>query len=299
MSHIVSVHSAWSDIKVRRLSRSLSRAVSAEKVNLKMSKKHQARTHKTKTKTISGACISTRSFTKAPTNSYHNLSTNVESSPTNIFTVVKPQSPIKGKKILFVILLISALGLALTALLLSIIMYQTMAKSSTDSSSQSVRGFYNNQFFLFLSKFAQFFTGCNFLTFDDVSTAINADLLNGYGGLNWRNVSVYNTGLSTNYSVALVSGSYNAYNWGGGSMEISANVTNTFSVYSFYAASPHNQSSTVTLSGMRSGSILYSATISLNKYYGKYFQLHWTNIDRLYFEMNVYIAFDNMCIDLD
>lgn len=141
--------------------------------------------------------------------------------------------------------------------------------------------------------------GCSFLTFDDITISMNGDVHNGYGGLNWEKASVFNTGLWGNYSIALISGSYNAYNLDGGDMLINANTTSSFSFYSFYAASPHNVSSVMTMTGSRSGTVLYNTTITLNKYYCKYFELNWLDIDRLHFRTIVYIAFDNMCIAVD
>src|SRR5205809_526416 len=69
------------------------------------------------------------------------------------------------------------------------------------------------------------------LTFDDLTTDAFASVPNGYGGLNWQNVSVYNSPTNNGFRYGAVSGQYVANNDFGYEATISASLFDFTSVY--------------------------------------------------------------------
>ncbi len=104
------------------------------------------------------------------------------------------------------------------------------------------------------------------LTFDDLaplSTSVDSPVPNGYGGLNWSNVSylrssIYGGG-DTGYKGGTVSGEYVAFNSFTSFATISGAV---FNVDSAYLAAAWNNGLTVTVQGFLSNVLLFSQTVS-------------------------------------
>lgn len=125
------------------------------------------------------------------------------------------------------------------------------------------------------------------LTFDDVTTNSYAFIQNGYGELNWDNMSVidgeaYWSTTDTGYTGGLISGSYVAYN------ELSRMATasvasGTFNFLGAYLSAAWNDGLQIDIKGYNSGSLLYDTTVVVNMNEPIWFDFNFNNIDQLTF----------------
>ncbi|WP_203310514.1 PEPxxWA-CTERM sorting domain-containing protein [Sphingomonas beigongshangi] len=138
------------------------------------------------------------------------------------------------------------------------------------------------------------------LTFDNLRSSVPVP--NGYGGLNWSNVYVFDT-INTpqgGYSSALVSSRNVAYNAFGTVASFSS--TNPFTLNSAYFGSPLQPSQQVLFIGYVADVPTYSAIVSAINSSPTFYSFNWSDLSKVTFvDLANYplpVAFDNLSVNV-
>lgn len=122
-------------------------------------------------------------------------------------------------------------------------------------------------------------TEANILTFDDVGTGALAD---GYGGLNWDNVTVLNAttySFASGYQNGLISGdnvALSAYGY-----DISVDQASNFDFTSVYLTAAWNDGLQLQVTGLDNGAVLYQDNLVLDTSGPFHFIADYMGIDQL------------------
>ncbi|MBD2576447.1 PEP-CTERM sorting domain-containing protein [Oscillatoria sp. FACHB-1406] len=122
------------------------------------------------------------------------------------------------------------------------------------------------------------------LTFDDVSTTANAELItSNYGGFNWNNFGVVNINHApqSGYNKGTVSGSYTTYNAWGNPASLSS--LNLFDFNGAYLTAAWNNGLSVVVEGLKNGISLYSKTVVVDTTSPTWFDFNFFGVDQLKF----------------
>jgi len=127
-------------------------------------------------------------------------------------------------------------------------------------------------------------TKADILTFDDVTTAGEAVIPNGYGGLNWTEFGVVNSSSvvpGSGYDNGTVSGSYVAYNR---YANIATASDGTFDFIGTYLTAAWNEDLNINLKGYNNNVLIYDQTVVVDPYAPTWFNFNFNNIDELVFD---------------
>ncbi len=143
------------------------------------------------------------------------------------------------------------------------------------------------------------------ITFDDItnSTTAGASVPNGYHGLNWGNFAVmdgdtfFNPG--TGYKAGLVSHPYLAFDPWAGDMNI-AYPNRTFTVNSFYSCAVwYDNDVTLTVTGSKSGTVLYTKSYLLSSVNKTFAELNWSGVDDVHLSSSCRICCNDKHFTMD
>ncbi|CAF1487980.1 unnamed protein product [Rotaria magnacalcarata] len=160
---------------------------------------------------------------------------------------------------------------------------------------------------LFINQQTSFSERRSLITFDDITNTTDTPgvpVPNNYGGLNWENVLVLN-GLNfsnpgTGYRTGVVSPPYLAFNGYGSPMTIeSATASKLFTAHSFYSCAVWYDNITLTMTGSRSGTILFTKTVSLFIQNRTLVELNWPGIDSIHLTSICYWCCDAKHFTMD